>query len=99
MEKIKWDFRDELMQYKAFFWLYIVEVYDPLTDMKDYWIMKENQVVERGLTENMAFAKLWEHIEYLDQQNELLIDEELERRAEEKGEDYEPEYYGDEDID
>lgn len=36
---------------------------------------------------------------YEDQQNEMLIEEELMRRAEEKGEEYEPEYYWDEDID
>lgn len=36
---------------------------------------------------------------YEDQHNEMLIEEELMRRAEEKWEEYEPEYYGDEDID
>lgn len=36
---------------------------------------------------------------YEDQQNEMLIEEELMKRAEERCEEYEPEYYGDEDID
>ncbi len=36
---------------------------------------------------------------YEDQQNEMLIEEELMKRAEEKWEEYEPEYYWDEDID
>lgn len=36
---------------------------------------------------------------YEDQRNEELIDEELMRRAEERWEEYEPEYYGDEDLD
>ena len=36
---------------------------------------------------------------YEDQQNEMLIEEELMRRAEERWEEYEPEYYGDEDLD
>lgn len=36
---------------------------------------------------------------YEDQRNEELIEEELMKRAEERWEEYEPEYYGDEDID
>ena len=36
---------------------------------------------------------------YEDQKNEELIEEELMRRAEERWEEYEPEYYGDEDLD
>ena len=99
MGKIEWDFRDKLMQYKAFFWAYIVEVYDPLNDMKEYWVMRENKVVKKESDRLLACEKLWELVGYLDQQNEMAIDEELERRAEERWEEYEPEYYGDEDLD
>ena len=47
--------------------------------------------------EQMTPAELKEY--YEDIRNEELIDEELMRRAEERWEDYEPEYYGDEDLD
>lgn len=95
MEKIEWDFRDELISYKMNFWAYIVEVYDPLTDMKRYWVMRENHVVEKESDRLLACEKLWELVGYLDQQNEMAIDEELERRAEERWEEYEPEYWTD----
>ena len=98
MEKIEWDFRDELMQYKANLWLYIVKVQDPLTNIEECWVMDQNKVIAKEPVGNPAFARLWEEVEkkiYEDQRNEELIEEELMRRAEERWEEYEPEYWTD----
>ena len=98
MEKITWDLKDELINYKMNLWLYIVEVQDPLTWLTEAWVMDENRVIAREPVGNPAFVRLWEEVErkyYEDQHNEMLIDEELERRAEERWEEYEPEYWTD----
>jgi len=104
MEKATWKFKDELIQYKWELWIYIVEVYDPINDRKECWIMDQNKVIAKEPVGNTAFARLWEEVEkkyqelkaqYEDQRNEELIDEELMRRAEERWEEYEPEYWTD----
>ena len=98
MEKIEWDFREELISYKMNLWLYIVQVQDPLTWLTENWVMDENKVIAKEPTGNAAFARLWEEVERKYQEDMMIeqqIDEELERRAEERWEEYEPEYWTD----
>ena len=57
------ELKNDLITYKAQYWLYIMVAHDVYDDQETYYVYDNDKLVSKEPTESMAFVKLGELLE------------------------------------